>query len=126
MVAVFMLISFTLAGFLYVWFLGIAAKWTLKTSVSRKLRWIFYGLVIVLTVMNIVVSVAVGRSASVVVGASAHLLFGAWFFGKFAVQEGVAPGFVGGRKMTAVAMGLLFVACGALFGVSTFILGGRA
>ena len=123
MVDILGLVNFGLVGLLYVWYLGLAAKWTLKLGVSRKLRWIFFGLVLAITFLNILLTGAIGRPTSAALGAVAHLLFGGWFFGKFAVRPGgEAPGFGGGVKMTAVAMALLLVTIGALLGGSLFII----
>jgi hypothetical protein len=112
-----------LAGLLFVWFLGLAAQWTLKLRVSLKLRWLYFGLLVVIAIINILVSQAIGRAGSVVLGLTAQVLFGAWFFGKFAVRgESQSANFVGGLKMVGVATALLIVLCVALFAVSSFML----
>lgn len=123
MAALFSLVSFVIIGFLYVWFLKLGAKWTLRLKVATKLCWVFYGVVIAITLVNVGVSSAIGRPGFLLVGAVAHLLFGGWFFGRFAVsRETGAPGFVGGLKMTAVAMALLLAASGALIVIPTAVL----
>ena len=126
MALLFAIVSFVVVGFLYVWYLRVAAKWTLGTSVNRKLCWIFFALVLVVTLVNVAVSTAFGRPGFVLVGVAAHLLLGGWFFGKFAVNgDKVAPGFVGGLKMTGAAMVLLGVTCGVLIAVPTLLLSSK-
>jgi hypothetical protein len=126
MAIVFSIVSLVVIGFLYVWYLRLAAKWTLKTSLSLKLCWIFFGLVLAVTALNIGVSLAVGRPGFVLLGLVAHLLLGGWFFGKFAVNgERLAPGFVGGLKMTGVAMALLGITCGVFIALPALFLPAR-
>lgn len=117
-------INFAVIGVLYVWYLRLAAKWTLKISLSRKLCWIFYGLVLAASAVNILVSQAIERPAIIALGIAAHLLFGGWFFGKMAVnRDKVAPGFVGGLRLTGVAMTLLGITCGIFLAVPAYFLG---
>jgi len=121
--AVLSLLPLLLFGVLYVWFLGLAAKWILKLSVARKLRWIFIAIVLAITMANTLVSQAAGRPALAVLGLVVHLLVGAWFFGKFAVRgETQSSNFIGGLKMTAAAMTMLLVTCGVLIGASWLLL----
>jgi hypothetical protein len=105
---IFSLLSLALAGLLYVWYLRLAARWTLKTSLNRKVCWIFVGFVFVLTLANLAMSAKLGQPTSIAIGAFAHLLLGGWYFGRFAINsEKQAPGFLGGIKVTGVAMLLL-------------------
>lgn len=127
MAIVFSIVSCVVIGFLYVWYLRLAAKWVLKTSLSRKLCWIFFGLVLVVTALNIGMGLAIGRPAFALLGLIAHLLLGGWFFGKFAVSgERGAPGFAGGLKMTGVAMALLGITCGVFIALPALFLPVRA
>jgi hypothetical protein len=80
-----------LVGLMYVWFLGLSAKWTLKMKIGLKLRWIYFCLVIAIAFVNALVSHAIGRTGSVVLGLVAQIAFGAWFFGRFAVRSAVWP-----------------------------------
>ena len=127
MALVFSLISLALAGLLYAWFLQLAAKWTLKTSLNRKVRWLFVGMVFVLTLANLALTGSLGRPTSAAIGLLAHLLLGGWYFGRFAVnKEKVAPGFAGGLKVTAVAMALLGATSLALIAVPAILLPSKA
>lgn len=123
---IFPIFIFILVGFLYVWYLRLAAKWTIKTTLSYKLCWIFFGIVIAITILNKILTSAVDKPSFAVLGIIAHVLVGAWFFGKFAIgNEKTAPGFVGGIKVILVAMALLGVTCALLFAVSAFFLSGK-
>ncbi len=120
---IFSLIILAITALLYVECLRLAGKWVLKTSLSRKLCWIFFGLIIAIAVLNRLVAIEFSRPASTTLGLIAHLLFGAWFFGSFAVnKENIAPGFVNGLKLIGVAMGLMLITCIALVGLSTLLL----
>jgi hypothetical protein len=43
-VALLGFVPLILVGLMYVWFLGLSAKWTLKIKVGLKLRWIYSAL----------------------------------------------------------------------------------
>jgi hypothetical protein len=123
---IFSIVGFVIVGLLYVWYLRLAAKWTLKTSLSRRLCWIFFGIVFAITALNLVVSVAIGRQGIPFLGLVVHLLFGGWFFGKFAINgEKMAPGFFGGLKLTGVAMVLMGITCGGLIVLPTLFLSAK-
>ena len=103
-------------GFLYVWYLRIAARWTVKIALSRKLAWVFVAIVLLGAIAVRIFVPTDGNPIAAVVGAAVHLGFGAYFFGNFAVDKsGTRPGISGGLKITAVAMGLLLVTTVGLF-----------
>jgi hypothetical protein len=108
---------------MYVWFLGLSAKWTLKLKVGLKLRWIYFCLVIAIAFVNALVSHAIGRTGSVVLGLVAQIAFGAWFFGKFAVRsESRSAQFLSGLKIVGTATALMLVVIGSIFMVTSLVL----
>jgi len=117
------LLPMAIIGALYVWFLRLSAKWILKISLSLKLAWGFFAAVIALIVLNKAFLPHESTTVTAVVGVTMHLVFGAAFFGRLAVdREGKSPGFIGGLKMIATAMGLLAVLLAFLFLVQLFVL----
>ncbi|WP_092399550.1 hypothetical protein [Collimonas sp. OK412] len=110
------LIPLLMIGFLYVWYLRLAARWTLKISLSRKLAWIFVAIVFIVSMLVRRFLSLEGIPVATIAGMALHLAFGSLFFGNFAIdQDRKRPKIIGGLKMTSVAMALLLATVGALF-----------
>lgn len=108
------LIPSAVCGFLYVWYLRLAARWTLKISLSQKLAWIFVAIVFIWTILGRAL-LSEGSLIAGIAGIALHLGFGACFFGYFAVNKSLKRlGFTGGLKITVVAMGLALATTGTL------------
>ena len=113
---VFLVVFIAIVGSLYVWYLRLAAKWTLNAPVGRKLCWAFVAVAVAIVGVGMFIAETIGgRPVLMVLSPLAQLLFGAWFFGRFAkTREDAAPGFVGGLKMTGIAIAMLGVTLGLL------------
>lgn len=60
---------------------------------------------------------------AVPLGVAVHLALGSWFFRNRAMAaDGQVVGWSGGAKLTAVALGLLFLVMAALFGLLSALL----
>ena len=113
---VFLAVGVAILGALYVWFLRLSARWTLKTTVSRKLCWGAVAGTVAITACGLLIAETLGgREILMVVHPVAQLLFGGWFFGRFArTPDNLPPGFVGGLKMTGAALAMLVVVLGLM------------
>lgn len=111
---------------LYTAFVRIAARVVRATGVGWRPAFQFAGLVVVLSVLGRVVSLYAGQApvlAAALFGIALHLALGAWFFKDRALTaDGQPVGWVGGAKLTAVAVGLLFLVMLVLFGVMSALL----
>jgi hypothetical protein len=113
---IFMVVGVAILGAVYVLFLRLSARWTLKTTVSRKLCWAAVAGAVAITACGLLIAETIGgRGILMVVHPVAQLLFGGWFFGRFArTPNNLAPGFVGGLKMTGAALAMLVVVLGLM------------
>lgn len=112
-----------LAGLVSVWILGLAGKWTLRIRVSLKLRWFYFGLLMIISIVNILANRFIGSSGSVILGVAAQVVFGAWFFGRFAIRgSSQSANFMGGLKMVGAATAILLLAGGFMFAATSLLI----
>lgn len=106
---------------LYAAFVRIAARITRVSGVGWLRAFQFATLIVVLTVLGSGASLYVGQAPLLLAGLfgiAMHLALGAWFFRNRAVAaDGQAAGWIGGARLTGVALGLLLLAMVVLFGV---------
>lgn len=118
-------IAFAIASAIYVFLLRLSSKWTLGYKLSSKLAWIWCGLALVLTVVNIALAAPLAGPPPIVFGAGLllHIALGGAFFGNFAVDQSKAkPGFVKGVALVGAAVAMGVVIFGGLVVGSTFLL----
>lgn len=106
---------------MYAAFVRLAARITRASGVGWLGAIQFAVLVVVVSVLGRVVSLYVGQAPlllAALFGIAIHLALGAWFFRNRAVAaDGQVVGWVGGAKLSALALGLLLFVMVVLFGV---------
>ena len=106
---------------LYAAFFRLAARVMRTTRVGWSYAFQFAGLVFLMTIAgNSLTSMQAGELPlllGALLGISLHLLLGAWFFRERALgSDGQPVGWLGGAKLTAVALGLLLLTTAVLVG----------